>query len=137
MRRQKLLVALAGLAVVVAVGAIVLWPRPGVTRRNYNRIMDGMSRAEVEDILGDPSGASYTRPVSTGNGRKEVPWPETVTWRSDSETEGIQSWASDVALVRVHFDASGRATGKDFGRPYPYKFSFLDWAWDQWHRWFP
>jgi hypothetical protein len=137
MLRRKLLVALAGLAVVGAAGAVVLWPRPGVSRRNYHRITDGMSRAEVEDILGKPSGASYTRPVNTGSGRKEVPWPEEVTWRSDSETEEVQSWASDVALVRVHFDASERATGKEFGRPYPYKPSLVDWVWDLWHHWFP
>ena len=39
MRRRKLLVALAGLAVVVAAGAVVLWPHPvRATRENYFHI---------------------------------------------------------------------------------------------------
>jgi hypothetical protein len=48
MRRRTLLVALAGLAVVVAVGAIVLWPRQSlrITCENCDRIREGMSRAE-------------------------------------------------------------------------------------------
>jgi hypothetical protein len=44
MRRRKLLVAmvgLAGLAVVVAAGAVVFWPRPNrITQENFDRIRD-------------------------------------------------------------------------------------------------
>jgi hypothetical protein len=55
MRRWTLLVALAGLAVVVAAGVVVLWPRADrVTRANYERIQIGMTRADVEAILGPP-----------------------------------------------------------------------------------
>jgi hypothetical protein len=54
----KLLVVLAGLAVVVAAGAIVfvLWPEPPsrITRENFERIRPGMTQAEVEAILGPP-----------------------------------------------------------------------------------
>ena len=41
MRGRKLLVALAGLAVVVAAGLVVLWPRPikpGLTQENFDRV---------------------------------------------------------------------------------------------------
>jgi hypothetical protein len=56
MRRRKLLVALAWLAVVVAAGVVVLWPRENrITQENCDRIKEGMSQAEVEAILG-PSG---------------------------------------------------------------------------------
>jgi hypothetical protein len=49
MRRRTLLLALAGLAVVVAAGAVQLRPREDrVTRANYERIQIGMSRADVE-----------------------------------------------------------------------------------------
>jgi outer membrane protein assembly factor BamE (lipoprotein component of BamABCDE complex) len=63
MRRRKLLVALAALVVVVAVGVLVLWPRADrvteanlerITEANLERIKEGMSRAEVEAILGAP-----------------------------------------------------------------------------------
>jgi hypothetical protein len=50
MRRRTLLVALA---VVVAAGVVVLWPRANrVTQENYDRIRIGLSRPEVEEILG-------------------------------------------------------------------------------------
>jgi hypothetical protein len=54
-KRWKLLVALAGLAVVVAAGVVVLWPsRDRITQANFDRILEGMTRAEVEAILGPP-----------------------------------------------------------------------------------
>ena len=57
MRRRKLLV-LTGLAVVVAAGMVVVWPEPPslvrVTMENCNLIRLGMTRAEVEAILGPP-----------------------------------------------------------------------------------
>jgi hypothetical protein len=56
MRKRKVLVVLAGSAVVVAVGVVVLWPwrEPvsPITRANYQRIQLGMSLAEVMDMLG-------------------------------------------------------------------------------------
>jgi hypothetical protein len=55
MRRRTLLVALAGLAVMVAAGVGALWPRPSrVTGENFDRIEKGMSRAEIEAVLGPP-----------------------------------------------------------------------------------
>jgi hypothetical protein len=56
MRRRKLRWVLAGLAVLLlAVGGFVLWPRPNrVARENFDRIREGMTRAEVEAILGPP-----------------------------------------------------------------------------------
>ena len=61
MRRRKLLIVLvlAGLTVVVVMaGAVVLWPQPPsrITRENFDRIKEGMSRAEVEAILGSQNG---------------------------------------------------------------------------------
>ena len=50
MRRRKPLVVVAGLAVVVAAGVVVLWPRADrVTRENFRRIETGMSRADVAE----------------------------------------------------------------------------------------
>jgi hypothetical protein len=77
MRRRKLLVALAGPAVVVAVGAVVLWPAPTlvrVTKEHVDLICvsdsdddeDAMTRAGVEAILGPP-GDYTTRPTTIGS----------------------------------------------------------------------
>jgi hypothetical protein len=47
MRRRKLLVALAGLAVVVAAGVVVLCPRPErITLENLHGIRMGLSLAD-------------------------------------------------------------------------------------------
>ncbi len=35
-------------------GVWVLWPRTAITLENYERVHDGMTRAEVETILGGP-----------------------------------------------------------------------------------
>ena len=47
MRKRKLLVAMAGLAVVDAAGAVVLRPRgmtPGLTQENFDQVIDGGRR---------------------------------------------------------------------------------------------
>jgi hypothetical protein len=68
MRRRKLLVALAGLAVVVAVGVVVLWPpEDRITEANLERIKEGMTQAEVEAILGPPGD------YRTGHGETGIP----------------------------------------------------------------
>jgi hypothetical protein len=54
MRRRSLRWTLAGPTVaLLAAGAFVLWPRPDrITRENFGRIKEGMSRAEVEATPG-------------------------------------------------------------------------------------
>jgi hypothetical protein len=62
MRKRKLV---AKLVVFSLVAAIILAPSPQpsrITRENFNRLKDGMSRAEVEAILGPP-GDYRIRPV--------------------------------------------------------------------------
>ncbi len=56
MRRRKLL-ALAVL-VLAGIAAFVLWPWPGATRANYDRIEHGTTLAEVEAVLGPPTADS-------------------------------------------------------------------------------
>ena len=59
MLRRKLLVTLAvGLVALIGVAALVAWPRAErITPENFDRIKEGMSRAEVEAILGPPGDA--------------------------------------------------------------------------------
>ena len=60
--RKRLLLAAGTMAGLVGVGLVVLtmFPWPGVTKANFDRIEDGMSRAEVERLLGG-KGESLTR----------------------------------------------------------------------------
>jgi hypothetical protein len=98
MRRRKLLVALLGLAVIVAAGAFALWPpttTPGLTQDNFDRIQRGMSRSTVEAILGPPED------VQRGGIRfPPLPSKETCFWT----VGGI--------AVDVSFDSSGNVNDK-------------------------
>jgi hypothetical protein len=102
MRRRKLLVTLAGLAVVVAVGVFVPGPSPEpslVTRENFDRIKGGMSRADVEAILGPP-GDYRTGPV-----QGVLVWDLILdaTTCHDQCTNGC-AWVRDTGWVRVEFN---------------------------------
>jgi hypothetical protein len=141
MRRRTLLVALAGLIVLVAVG-VVVWPRSSspITQENYDRIRDGMSRAEVEAILGPPCDYS-TGPLVWANRPLAVyPFaPVTPIGYGDNRVETLH-WRGDRQLIIVSFDPSGRvyALGMpDVARVNQTAFENVVWrAKRQWHRWF-
>ena len=54
-RRRLLLFGMLAIATVFAVAVWMLWPRPGITRANAMRIEVGMTRADVEAVLGGPA----------------------------------------------------------------------------------
>jgi hypothetical protein len=152
MRRRTLLVALAGLAVVVAAGVVVAWPRlipiapkrpgriPAVDRvaapaerppnpsqaspklvDNFRRLKRGMSRADVEAILGPPGDFSThpTAPDYALSGNREM-WEDTagapatmlvgvMQWR-DPKGRLTATWKTDTGGIRVTFDPTERAS---------------------------
>src|SRR5262249_3383542 len=55
MRRRTLLVVLAGLAVVVGVGVVTMWPRSvRITLGNFNHLREGMTLSDIEALLRPP-----------------------------------------------------------------------------------
>jgi hypothetical protein len=147
MHRRTLLVALAGLAVVVAAGTVVFWPRPDrITRENYARVHEGMTQADVEAILGPP-GDSRTGPTLFGSPTERhdlVPlsrilseWPEPV----DPCSYLHCIWASDSVQIEVGFHTkmgAYRATCRPLRSGNQSVFDNLLWrAKRQWRRWFP
>jgi hypothetical protein len=147
MRRRKLLVALAGLVVVVAAGAVGLRRRADrVTRANYDRILTGMSRADVETILGPP-GDYATVPFDNGSGTKLDPsdvYSEVVRSFStgDARNRDRACWCGNDRVIVIAFDGpNGRVVGCSFMQPRRLNQSPLDnllWRLKrQWHRWFP
>jgi hypothetical protein len=114
---KKRWIVLAGLlaacvCLTLAVLAL-LPPRPGVTPANIERIENGMTRTEVETILGGPGrGLSRWRPFLKINKRVTVcasdhPHDETVVWHDPPNR----------TYVIVYFDGDIRVTGKTAGQP--------------------
>jgi hypothetical protein len=160
MRRRTLLVALAGLAVVVAAGAVALWSRADrVTRANYERIQIGMTRADVEAILGPPgdyrSGpgelALFEGDDGTGENMIWMPDPATdiadtsLNW-SRMPIEQLEdqrlwaTWVSDSFGINISIDGSGGVVGKDGLPRRTTRGALANLLWRanrQWHRWFP
>jgi len=89
----------------------LLPPRPGVTPANIERIEDGMTRAEVEKILGGPgeSLGSYlahypTSPLIIMGGKK---YRGASVWRHPH----------DGTFVAVYFFPDNRVTGRQSAQP--------------------
>jgi hypothetical protein len=135
MRRRKLLVVLAGLAVVAAAGVVVLRPREDrITRANYDRIQIGMSRAHVEAILG-PQGDYTTAPVEAWG------FFAYVSRGATDPGTPMSTWDGDQGSIRLAFDQQDKVAWGDFQSHHPVDLGTLDLvlfrAKRQWHRWFP
>jgi hypothetical protein len=99
----------AGLAVLP-----ILWYalslRAGVTQANYERIREGMTLREVENLLGGPPG-NYSR----------IPDKEAGLWTIDPSRPdlnrqffiGREVWIGDELAVAVWFDDQGRVARKE------------------------
>jgi SmpA / OmlA family len=102
MKKKWLLVGIAALVVgggvAVAIPALQP-PGPGVTKANFDRIQDGMTRDEVEGILGEPVSSSIGRIPPGPN------WFQWVTWKDQNR--------EIVVAFRLR-DEAGGATNKSF-----------------------
>jgi hypothetical protein len=151
MRRRTLLVVLAALAVLVAAGVVVLWPRADrITEENCGRIHEGMTPTEVEAILGPPgdyrSGPTKHPLMHATQTEKGQTMPISFLYLDEIEApkiqgETTQKWLSDHGDVHVYYDSTGFVRGRTFWSAQPKPQGLLDnllWrAQRQWHRWFP
>jgi hypothetical protein len=136
MRRRKLLVVLAGLAAMVAAGVVVLWPPQNrITQENFDRVREGMSRAEVEAILGPPGDYSTGptnsfHPVSviSNDLRRVEIGPYAFDWRSDDLSVHVLFIDSRVVVADAYTNKLVAQSPLD---------NLLWRAKRQWHRWFP
>jgi hypothetical protein len=106
MRSRKLLAALAGLAVVVAAVVVVLWQAPTsrLTLENLGHLREGMTRAQVEAILGAP-GDYRTGPLEfVGQARSVRIEPSRESHGTDGST--YLQWADDARFIGINFDAA-------------------------------
>jgi hypothetical protein len=146
------LLALAIGLVVLAAWMFVLWQRPSrITEENFERIQPGMSRAEVEAILGPPGD------YRTGRGESKMsesvmppiwhpdrdPFDRALTittWREMGRSEQHGTWIGDSLSIDVivaeaeHVQERYACTRRVTQGP----FDNLLWrAKRQWRRWFP
>jgi hypothetical protein len=145
MRGRKLLVVLAGL-MLVGVAVFCLTPgRVDITHRNSEQIRRGMSRAEIQTIIGGPPGDYSTGPTTpVPRGLLQYPAadeePFFVT-RALRATELTERWQDDGSRLTVSFDQSGHALEarhESLGRLELRPLDNLLWrAKRQWRRWFP
>jgi hypothetical protein len=131
MRRRKLLVKIAGLAV-VAVGAFVL--RPGenrITQANFNRIQSGTSWSEVCELIGPP-GDYRSGPTEPCFGPIECSiWSHRVDWLTDYGDYSV--WVTTDGRPEVESTRFAPHEG-----PASRPIGNLLWRTKrQWHRWFP
>jgi hypothetical protein len=141
MRRRKLLVALVGLAVVVATGVFLLRPfhHNRLTVGKLNLVREGMSLAEVVAILGPPG--DYSTGDTFYAKAPEPAWQSPI-WHKRRDYGNSQVWwSSDTAQVGLDFDSSGRLVSGRFGPMRTVDHGIwgnFQWrAKRQWHRWFP
>jgi hypothetical protein len=105
-RRWVVLVGLLAVGVCLTLaGLALLPPRPGVTQANFDRIEDGMTREEVERILGGPGRlVAKNGEIMGGPGAAFVMNGNLFLWdnpRNDT-------------IVSVSFDDANRVIGKDW-----------------------
>jgi len=109
MRSRKLLVVLAGLVTILwVIATIVLRPRPGyITLENYERIVSGMSAAQVESILG-PTGDQRTGPTDHSGPTIQTYLGSERSQYAQSYWHYAQNWYGDSGNVYVRIDEDGQ-----------------------------
>ena len=103
-KKRILLIAALPLAIVVTFGVLaMLPPSPGVTKANFDRIQEGMTKAEVEEIFGGKGVPLWTSRellwASDDGSEVEVDFGvvgcvQTKIWVSSNETilDKIRRW---------------------------------------------
>ena len=77
---------------------------PGVTKLNCDRIQKGMTKAEVEAILGGAPG-DHSAERHFDMSRANI-----INHKKDA----LELWAADKGLAAIWFDQSGIVTGAEF-----------------------
>ncbi len=125
--RRLLLLAVVAVVVALAGGLWALWPRSAITRENFAKIREGMTKDQVEAILDGPSRDESTGPIDVdwGNASEGAEWdrmtPEErlrvqFEWfRELRNYSGMPTeWKSDCAVIHVCFDGRGTVMEQTF-----------------------
>jgi hypothetical protein len=135
--------AVASAAVLAGVALLSSSPRSRITRENVDRIREGMSRQEVEAILGTPRDSS-TGPVLLERGDGRGPAGFFVPDGCESygpDGSAFLRWTDDLGTATVCFERDGRAWAPFFQPLKKVQQSPLNnllWRTKRlWRKWFP
>jgi hypothetical protein len=101
-KRRRLLIAL-GLVLAAVAAWYLLAPVPRISSYYSRKIQPGMTRAQVETILGGPPGDYRTAPFRLPDDQIIAQVPAGERWLPAGE-----QWQGDRFSVYVTFDAQGR-----------------------------
>ena len=100
MSRRRVLTVCSALLALVAVAMVathIPWARPpAVSRQECDQLKEGMTREEVEEVIGGPPGHYATR--------EYLPSPD------GSHYFKYDYWVGDEGMIFVHFDEGGRVS---------------------------
>jgi hypothetical protein len=142
MRRRKL-IALAGLAVLVSVGAFVPWPQEDrITREGYDKVRHGMSPAEVEAVLGPPGDYRSGPTTTRWDENLQAGWGWSIAEKPRNKLSEVTcEWHSDTFEIFVTCSASEGVIGASLNPQIRQEQGPLDnllWrAKRLWRKWFP
>jgi hypothetical protein len=131
MQSRRRLLLLVGLILLPATGALI-WgltrPNPQLDREHYDQIIDGMTLAEVEAIIGTPPGnyggqgpnAYYTQAChgwvcSLFIDRHNSPTLTLDEIQKKLEEGRIVVWTGPQYAIAVHLDGQDRVVGSGLG----------------------
>jgi hypothetical protein len=116
-------VGLVAVALLLTGALFLLFPRSSrVTKAAFDQIEVGMSRPEVEAILGGPPGDYTTMPVQ----------PDL---RSPGGLVECLYWEGDEGTIEVTVDADGAISWKGFCEARPEKVGLFGLLWWRFQRW--
>ncbi len=123
MRKKRTVVVVVLLLALVTSLWVLARPRPHrINREGFDRIEEGMTQREVEDILGRPPGDYTDRRETLPDGR----WKYVAGWMRGHPSYP-REWLSDDGRVMVFFDKGGCVVGN-------YYFHADDWPERSWVR---
>src|SRR5262245_41710592 len=114
MRRWRLFIGLGLGLVVLLLGYLAMWFAIPSEVRAFERIQEGMTINEVENVIGLPPG-DYSSPARTR--LPSISLLNSGVLRKPGYT--LKSWAWDNYEISVVFDPDGRTTRKRLDPPRP------------------
>ena len=103
-RRRRRLLWLAGGVLVVFLSPYVFWHPRRLNHAGFEHVQNGMTRAEVERLMGGPPGIYYPTHLGAGAG---------MTCEGYDIPDAAEAlWYDDKQRYEIWFDDSGRVVGK-------------------------